>query len=224
MASLFITGSGTDIGKTFVACRLIAALPAHLRIRCLKPVVSGYEPGRLQESDPGRLLAALGMPVDAANIARISPWRFRAPLSVDMAAAREGKSLPFADLIGFCQAETGSDLLLIEGVGGVMAPLDDRHTVLDWMAALQAPVVLVVGSYLGSLSHTLTAIRAIEARGLTIAAIVISQSADEPVATAETATTLRRFVGQLPVLGLPRHEDAGAEELAGVILDTFDLA
>ena len=60
------------------------------------------------------------------------------------------------------------DVLLIEGIGGIMVPLDDEHTVLDWMLVLQLPVILVAGSYLGTLSHTLTALDVLRRRGLTV--------------------------------------------------------
>jgi dethiobiotin synthetase len=89
-------------------------------------------------------------------------------------------------------------------VGGIMVPLDDRHTVLDWMAALRLPLLLVAGSYLGTLSHTLSAFDVLQRRELTIAAIVISESVESPVPLDETVATIARFVPPVPVLGLPR--------------------
>ena len=67
-------------------------------------------------------------------------------------------------------------MTLIEGIGGVMAPLDARHTVLDWIAALGAPALLVVGSYLGTLSHSLTAAAALRQRGVALLGVVVSES------------------------------------------------
>lgn len=231
MTTLFVTSSGTGIGKTFVCCRLLEALPRHLRVRAVKPVVTGFpaEPASgaaagtssgaaFAESDSGRILRAQGLSLDAHAIAATSPWRFRAPLSADMAAAREGRTIDFDELVGFSRAPAGIDLNLVEGIGGVMAPLDGTHTVLDWIAALEARALLVVGSYLGALSHSLTAHGALTARGVPIAAIVISQSAEEPVPTAETAASLERFVGATPVLILPRDEKANAAELAALVL------
>src|SRR3546814_8137834 len=79
----------------------------------------------------------------------MSPWRFRAPLSPDMAAAREGRTVPFDDLVDHCRDRLAAAAgpLLIEGVGGAMVPLDECHTVLDWMAALALPALLVSGTY-----------------------------------------------------------------------------
>ena len=99
-------------------------------------------------------------------------------------------------------------MTLIEGIGGVMVPLDAEHTVLDWIAALEAPTLLVVGSYLGSLSHSLTAAAALRERGVPLAGIVVSESEAEPVPTAETAATLARFVEGVPVRLLPRAAPA----------------
>src|SRR6185312_4226156 len=101
-----------------------------------------------------------GRPLSLDEITRISPWRFEAPLSPDMAARREGRAIDFDALVDFTRS-TASPLTLVEGVGGVMVPLDEQHTTLDWMAAVGFPVMLVTGSYLGTLSHTLTAVGAL---------------------------------------------------------------
>ena len=161
MAAYFVTSTGTDIGKTFVTAGLIRYLrEAGQAVHALKPVVSGYDPSVVETSDPAVLLSALGRQVSADEVEAIAPWRFRAPLSPDLAAAREGRNIDFEQLIAFSRkavdAETG--MLFIEGVGGIMVPLDAERTVLDWMAALQIPLLLVVGGYLGTISHTLTAL------------------------------------------------------------------
>jgi dethiobiotin synthetase len=121
-----------------------------------------------------------------------------------MAAARAGQSISLAELLEFCRAPSAADVTVIEGIGGVMVPLDAEHTVLDWIEALRAPVLLVVGSYLGTLSHTLTAAGALRERGCELAAVIVSESREQPVELAETAATLARFLGPTPVATLPR--------------------
>jgi dethiobiotin synthetase len=210
MSAIFVTAAGTDIGKTFVTCGLIRALQARGRkVAALKPIASGFAPAEAERSDGGRLLAALGRPVTAETIAQMSPWRFAAALSPDMAAAREGRAIDFAGLVGFCRdaIATRDGALLIEGVGGVMTPLDARHTVLDWMAALDIPIVLVAGSYLGAISHCLTALDVARRRGLAIACLVISESQDSLVPLDETRHTVARFAPGLEVIALPRLPD-----------------
>lgn len=219
MTTLFVTGSGTGIGKTFLCCRLLAALPNDLSVRAIKPVVTGVsDTNPISVSDTGLLIGAQGLAVDEGTIAATSPWRFAAPLSADMAAAREGRSIDFGALVEFSRSPPDVDLNLVEGIGGVMAPLDARHTVLDWIAALDASALLVVGSYLGALSHALTAHAALVRLEIDVLAVVVSQSIDEPVPTDESLATLRRFLGATPLLKLPRAENASAAEVAALVL------
>jgi len=212
MSRLFVSGAGTGVGKTLVTCILVRQLRAAGReVRALKPVISGFDPSAVADSDTGRLLAAMEEPLDKAAIGSISPWRFSEPLSPDMAAAREGRRLDVGEIAGFCRyagPAEGDSVVITEGVGGVMAPLSEEETVIDWMAALNWPVVLVCGSYLGTLSHTLTAAEAVKYRGLPLSGIVISESADSPVPLVETIETIARFVAGTPVIGLPRHDTA----------------
>ncbi len=162
MTTLFVTASGTDVGKTFVTLQLIDELTAAgYRVRALKPVASGFDAADPAAATRARCLRAQGLEQNATNLDAVSPWRFAAPLSPDMAAARERRTVPFAALVDFCRAPRDADVTLIEGIGGVMVPLDDTHTVLDWVVALGAPTLLVVGSYLGTLSHSLTAAAAL---------------------------------------------------------------
>jgi dethiobiotin synthetase len=208
MRTLFVTATGTEIGKTFVTTLLVAELrAAGQSVRALKPLATGFDPARVATSDTGLLLAAQGMAASAANIERITPWRFTLPLSPDMAAARERREIGFDDLVTFCRREQDADYTLIEGIGGVMTPLDERHTVLDWIAALDAPALLVTGSYLGTLSHTLTALGMLRHRGVRLAGIVVSESLEQPVAAAETVRELERFAAPTPV-ALVRREGA----------------
>ena len=207
MAAYFVTSTGTDVGKTFVTSGLIRYLRESSQpVGALKPIVSGYDSSVAQTSDPAVLLSALGRPVTAEEIDRISPWRFRAPLSPDLAAAREGRRVDFDQLVTFSRAaiEMATGPFFIEGVGGIMVPLDGRRTVLDWMSALDIPLLLVVGGYLGTISHTLTALDVLAQRQLTIAAIVVSESERDTVELDDTVASIAQFAGPVGVVGLPR--------------------
>ena len=207
MTAYFVTSTGTDIGKTFVTAGLIRSLRDDNRaVDALKPVVSGDDSSVVETSDPAVLLQALGRPVSAEEIERIAPWRFRAPLSPDLAAAREGRTIDFDELIGFSRKAIANTpgTLFIEGVGGIMVPIDAGRTVLDWMAALGIPLVFVVGGYLGTISHTLTALDVLAQRQLAIAAIVVSESERNPVELDETVASIARFSEGVEVIGLPR--------------------
>lgn len=218
MRALFVAGAHTDVGKTYVACAMIAAARAQgLSVEAFKPAVSGIDPADWDESDPGRLLAALGRPLTQANLEAMSPLRFAAALSPPMAARLEGRDLRLKTLVDLCRIElaTGSaDLMLVEGAGGVMSPLSEDATNLDLMTALGLPVVLVGGSYLGSISHTLTAASVAQARGLDLAAVVISQDASPDAPDfPETIQDVARFLPGVRVIPAPRNGQNWARTL-----------
>lgn len=206
MVAYFITSSGTGVGKTLVTAALACQLKrAGSPVLALKPVVSGYDPADAG-SDTALLLQAQGLAATPANAARISPFRFAAALAPCVAAKREGKTVSLAAVVAHCKREMETEgIVLIEGVGGVMAPISETETVLDWMRMLNLPSILVVGSYLGALSHALTAYAALVHAGMTVAAVVVSQSEQEPMPLADTVASLRGCVaGQVPVVPLPR--------------------
>ena len=120
-----------------------------------------------------------------------------------MAAQREQKSVSLQDVEAFCRSAPGGPLRLVEGAGGVMSPLGEGFTNLDLIVALGAKPVLVAGTYLGTISHTLTALEAMRVRGVVPAAVVLSQSAASPVEPAETAATLARFT-TCPIMHVAR--------------------
>lgn len=216
MTAIFITATGTDIGKTFVTASLIRYLRSRNRnVDAIKPVISGFDPAHAGDSDCGVLLRALGLPLTDEEIEDISPWRFAAPLSPDMAARHEKREIDFEQLLSFCETadEETEGTLFIEGVGGVMVPLDQTHTVLDWIAELEIPAILVAGSYLGSISHTLSAVGALEAEDCELTTIVVSETAGSHVPLYETVATISRFLPAIEVIALPRLE-VGADHPA----------
>jgi dethiobiotin synthetase len=217
MTALFVTATGTDIGKTFVTAGLIRQISGAGRaVDALKPVVSGFDPAAWQDSDPAALLAALGRPIVLEEADRISPWRFKAPLSPHMAARQEGRSIAFQEVIDFCRSAMAGrrGVLLIEGIGGIMVPLDDHRTVLDWMSVLRIPIILVAGTYVGTISHTLTALEVLVRRNLNVAAVVVSESEGSAASLADTVATLQRFADSIDVVGVPRLAPGAADHAA----------
>ena len=228
MSANFITGTGTDIGKTWLACALLRHWrAAGRRVAAFKPVLSGFDPLQPQASDAGALLAALGRDASPAELDAIAPWRFAAPLAPDMAAALEGRSVDFSELVAFTRRSAGasalrpsgnSSICLIEGVGGVMAPIDERHTVRDWIAAAGMPCVLVTGSYLGSLSHALTALEALARVGAGVTAIAVIETPGSTVTLDATLESLARHAGGIPLVSVARDTpQAGIACLAALL-------
>jgi dethiobiotin synthetase len=205
VTAIFITATGTNVGKT----QVVASLIRHLRqfgrtVEAIKPIVCGYDNVRAAASDPGTLIGALGLPFSPESIDRVSPWRFGAAMSPDLAARYEGRSIDVDGVVAFCQTaiERRRDVLLIEGVGGVMVPLDKSRTILDVMMALGLPLILVAGSHRGSVSHTLTALDSLFRRDMNVLATIVNETPDSTEPLDDVVACIGRFTE--PVIGLPR--------------------
>ena len=187
-----------------------------ISVQPFKPIISGYTEDHPENTDSGILLQSVGIKPCHEEVSRISPWRFTAPISPDMAAEKEGRRINFQKLVQFSlnlpvEANTPNQHVnIIEGVGGAMVPLDDRHTVMDWMVNLQADVLVVTGSYLGTISHTLTTISAMNRCHIKPVGIVVSESQDSPVPVKLTTETIARFLPEIPMATIPRIIPSGA--------------
>ena len=209
MSRLFVTGTGTGIGKTFVSAAIAhAATRAGRTVRAYKPVASGFAENELRDSDPGVLVQAVGKAPELEAVNDISPWRYTKPVAPYHAAAGEGREVPYGAVVDFTkEALRGpEDLILVEGIGGVMAPVDRLHTVLDWVSALSIPAILVAGTYVGTISHTLTALGVLRAAGIRVFAIVLNESQGSPVSAAEQGNAIGLFAGGVPIYVLPYVE------------------
>jgi len=205
VTAIFITATGPDVGKTLV----VASLIRHLQqighaVDVIKPIVCGYEPAQAASSDLAMLIAALELPFSPETVERMAPWRFRAALPPELAAQYEKRHIDFDDVVAYCKTavEQRRGVLLIEGVGGIMTPLDPNRTVLDVMMALRLPLILVTGSYRGALSHTLTALDSLFRRDMTLLATIVSETPGSKVPLEEVVASIARFTE--PVIGLPR--------------------
>lgn len=209
MPALFIAGAGTEIGKTYVTAALTRRLIADgRRVRTLKPLASGVPPigdPDFAASDTARLLAAQGIAPSPEAVEACSPWRYAAPLAPDQAAALEGRALALPDLVAWCRAEIAraEDILIIEGVGGLMSPVTPEATGLDWLKALGIPALLVSGSYLGAISHALTACETLRFHGVALRAVAVSESPGAPTPPETVAAAIRPRVAA-PVLCIAR--------------------
>jgi dethiobiotin synthetase len=205
VTAIFITATGSDVGKTQVVASLIRQFRQMGRsVEAVKPIVSGYDPAQAAASDTGILISALALPFTPESIDRISPWRFRTALPPDLAARQEDRTVDIDALIAFCQGAVSErrDVLLIEGVGGIMTPLDGHRTTLDVMMALQLPVILVTGTYRGAISHTLTALDSLFRRDMNVLATIVSETPGSAITLDDVVSAVSRFTA--PVIGLPR--------------------
>lgn len=183
MNGVFVTGTGTGVGKTLVSAWLVRSWQADY----WKPVQSGTAEG--WDADVVRR---------AAPAARVHPSRhaLAAPLSPDQAAALEGVAIRLDDF----NLPATSRPLVVEGAGGVLVPLNRRHLMVDLMRRLGLPVVLVASGGLGTINHSLLSLEALRRRRLTVAGVIVSGAADEANLEAIERVGGARVVGRLPPL------------------------
>jgi dethiobiotin synthetase len=193
----FITATGTEIGKTFILTKLSRKLLAQgKKVDLIKPIISGFESDD-PNSDSAKILKILQLDLNQKNLDKISPYRFSAPLSPNIAADLENKKINFLELTKFCQdkideAKKNNHYLLIEGAGGIMTPINDDKTFADLISALKIPAILVAGNYLGTISHTLSSIKTLESQGIKIDRIIFNQKVGE-VDDFGNLETLKKF-------------------------------
>lgn len=171
--NFFITGSDTEVGKTFVTCLLIKALRDHgFNAVGFKPVASGVD--RFEGSDGFKLWKASDAKFDAGLV---SPQRFRKPVSPALAAFVEQKSIDRQLLVDSYHALCRqSDAVLVEGAGGILSPMDSTWSNADMAAAWSLPALIVVPDKLGAVNQSLLSIEAAANRSIPILGLVLNQS------------------------------------------------
>jgi dethiobiotin synthetase len=203
--SIYITGTDTDAGKTFATCALLHALrSAGLRAAGMKPIASGAvdTPQGLRSDDALALQRASHPTVDYATV---NPIVLRTPTAPEIAAAIDGVSVDLAPLHAAHRRLCGSaDWVLVEGVGGWMAPLSTQLMQVDLVRALQLPVVLVVGLRLGCINHALLTQRALDADGVQVLGW-IGSAVDPQMAHVEATCAILRQRLTAPCLGILAH-------------------
>lgn len=204
MRGVFITGTDTGVGKTLFSAALLLHLGAlGVRAAACKPLAAGCrrQSGRLVNAD-AELLAAvapLGAPLETVNPVALEP-----AIAPHIAAADERRRLDAAMLSAACRAAgSGGEYLVVEGAGGWLVPLNDTETLADVAAALQLPVILVVGLRLGCLNHALLSAAAIHADGLALAGWVANPMTSPMPRLEENIATLSQRLGAPPLARLP---------------------
>jgi dethiobiotin synthetase len=187
---IFVTGTSTDIGKSTVAAAMAGAFRrCGLRVGVCKPIASGCPkwPNRgsvehfssqdLMSPDAELVATCAGLVVDESLMSFISPVRYAAPVSPHVAARLEERPPDWQAINRAVEYwNSHCDFLIVEGAGGWMVPLDENYrTIADLAEALQLPVVIVNGVYLGSINHTWLTVESVRQRGLQVAGLVANQ-------------------------------------------------
>ncbi len=194
--TLFITGTDTGAGKTVLTALLAAFLRSQkIRVVAFKPVCSG------DRDDAEKIFAALG---GALTLDEINPWHFRAAIAPALAARREKKSVTLAQALAHVRA-TQKDfaVTLVEGAGGLLAPLGEQFDSRDLMTALRATPVIVAPNRLGVVNHVLLTLEALPKSLRARARVVLMSPARPDAATATNAKLLGDFFPAEKIFRLP---------------------
>jgi dethiobiotin synthetase len=198
---VFVTGTGTEVGKTVVAAAIARTLAAEgKRVAVFKPAVTGLE--EEGETDHALLRRASGSDQSDEEIA---PYRYGPPASPHLAAALAGEEIDPARLREAAQAAAANaDAIVCEGVGGLLVPLSPTYLVRDLAADLGYPLVIVAGPGLGTINHTLLTVEAAKSADLQIAAIVFNPWPEQPSEIEQSNRETIAALSSAPVFTLPR--------------------
>jgi len=215
---LFVTGTDTGVGKTFVACALATLLRARgRRVGVMKPIETGVE---IEPEDAIRLRRAAG---DATPLDDVCPYRLRAPLAPAVAASLEGVTIDVDHVLTLAARRAASvDVLLIEGAGGLLVPIVGTVTYLDLATRLAAPLLIVGANRLGTINHCALTARVARGAGLSVRGFVLSQPTRVTDVSAATNADVITSLTGLECLGvLPNSEsyEAAAGALRPPLLD-----
>ena len=209
MQGLFFTGTDTGVGKTWVATMAASQLRAQgVKVGAYKPAASGIEDGRWADVDLLHEAIGGGFPHE-----RICPQHFDLPLAPPDAARQEGREVDAELLRSGAHWWKGQvEMLIVEGVGGLLCPLTETETVAELAVDLGWPVVIVARNALGTINHTLLTIDAARHRGLHIAGVVLNQPQppDPMDRSVHTNALAIAGLGQVTILGQVQH---GADDL-----------
>lgn len=226
-SGIFITGTDTGVGKTFVTCALAAFLKnLGYRVGVMKPAETGCaeKDGELFADDAYRLKRASGC--DESND-RICPYRLPEPLAPSIAAERAGVKIDIDRLRSICQEITAKhDVTLIEGAGGLMVPLLPSYTFADFARVAKLPVLVVAANKLGVINHLLLTLEHASCKGLRTAGYVLNQVESQVSLAAETNREVLANLTGVPCLAeLPYYPSANFEAtlLAGWVEDHFNV-
>jgi len=202
----FLTGTDTEIGKTFITCALLhrAGLDG-LKAVGLKPIAAGTDAAGLNDDvEAIRAASNIELPRQIIN-----PYCFKPAIAPHIAAAEAGVRIEFGLIKASCdEARQQADLVIVEGVGGFCVPLSVDRSTADLAVELGLPVILVVGMRLGCINHALLTTEAIAARGLTLAGWVANRIDPSMSRFDENLATLQALL-PAPLLGVVPHGPAG---------------
>ena len=201
---IFVTGTDTGVGKTVVSAALARRLrQMHCSVGVMKPVETGVPSDGCNSTDAGRLMAAAE---SADTLDLVSPYRFYSPLAPFAAARVEHRRIEASEIVRrFSRLASNYSCVLVEGAGGVLAPMGEDWAIRELIVRLELSVVLVGRAGLGGVNHALLTLECLQRAGATVIALVLNETTDASTAVeqsqvASTAALLKATAG-VPLWG-----------------------
>jgi dethiobiotin synthetase len=216
---VFIAGTDTGVGKTLVSCALLRGLAAQgLQVAGMKPVAAGAQMRRgVRSNEDVEQLR------DAANVAVLRNWMnpycFMPPIAPHLAAREAGKPIRMSVIAHrYTQIAARCQVVVVEGVGGLLVPLGVRLNAADIPQRLDLPLLLVVGLRLGCLNHALLTVEAVQARGLRLAGWIANSIDPSMARRGQNLDALRQRI-PAPLLGIVKYATKPRVDLVAKALD-----
>jgi dethiobiotin synthetase len=193
---VFVTGTGTEVGKTVVAASIARTLFADGEdVAVFKPAMSGLDEGGESDAELLRRAAGSAQPVEG-----IAPYRYGPPVSPHLGAELAGEAIDPERLVALARAAGGAaDFLVCEGVGGLLVPLTLEYSVRDFAIDLGLPLVIAASPGLGTINHTLLTVESAKAAGLEPRLVVLTPWPREPTAVERSNLEAVERLGGVPV-------------------------
>lgn len=205
----FVTGTDTGVGKTTVTVRLMEQLIAHgFTVIGMKPVASGCEwlDGRWQNEDVRQLTAASNV---NAPPELINPYCFDPPIAPHIAAEQAGVTIDLSVIqSAYTQLTTMADVVIVEGAGGLLVPLNSKQSLADLIQVLNIPALVVVGMRLGCINHALLTAQVLQQQGIRFCGWVANSIDPQMSMPQENLQTLIESLQQAPLLEIPFQESS----------------
>jgi dethiobiotin synthetase len=223
MKGFFVTGTDTDVGKTFITSGIAAVLKEkQIDIGVYKPILSGVSPEH-PESDTSLLKEGSQTPL---TYEEITPFEFKEPLAPYVAGRLEGRSIYLKDVLKhWDRIKEKHPYFLVEGAGGISVPLGPDFLVSDLISALELPIIIVARPNLGTINHTFLTVKYAQSIGIHITGIIINGKNSVFDLAEETNPDVIEKQCGVPILGVtPKLEDLNKEAIKQMIKEHIDVS
>ena len=226
--SIFITSTGTELGKTYCVVKIIKELKKRkINVEAYKPILSGFDKNKIELSDSYKILTAQNKLANFQKIKSITPWLFKLPIAPSLAAIKEKKNLNYKEILDWCNRKKKSikkkHLILFEGAGGVFVPIEKNKTLLNLIKDTNSYVLLIVGNYLGSISHTLSVIKNLDFYGIKLINVVINDNQNSKIDIKDTKDLLEKATDNKIKFRIVLKNNSQEDKFKNIVNDILEV-